>query len=652
VTADPALGFWLRAAEAEGALHEQTVDAAVVLLPPPLREAFELPEEVTVTADPEVAREDGALLLAPGHPVLERATERVLDRGDVGRYPLAWPTGPPASAEALVARLREQVPVDHGRIDPADQPPSTSYAPVLHVGALVTYHLTLDDRFQERQEVWVDADTGLPLPAALTTALTAMAPSQVLAHRVPTVDRSAAARAAQDQLQQRAGERLAALARQSRGARAAELTRVQDYYRAALDALARRRAAAPTDRHAVLDARADAIRGERERRLAEVEEKFRGSLSTRWYRVHELLVPTASVPVTIRRGRREYPFCLRWLLPLHTVAPVRCPHCGADAPLVAGKQRLGCARCLPTTTMTTTMPPPVPVPLPRPAAAPPAEATTGPAQPVPVHRAPPRRPAGRPPRPAATRGTPATESDPQRSAADGNRLAARFWEGVAAEDRKLGRLVVPESPAEAALRVWGPRGPALAVGVAPDALLGGLDAGTSPDPDTALHVTVGWLHGSHGSYPYSLRWEGGHGRPGAVRVAEVVSGHVDAGARLSGHLAHDWWRVRTRAAALPPSRADLDPVAAVLWRVELPARGPHLLLRCLAAWWRAVGQVDGALLGEAAAAAALARLVAAQAGVQLAIGAVAAQYHVDSAQVRAAGSELRPPLGLCPERGW
>ena len=60
---DPALDFWLRATEAEGALHEQVSGAAVVLLPAPLSRAFALPDEVTVTADPEVAREDGALLL-------------------------------------------------------------------------------------------------------------------------------------------------------------------------------------------------------------------------------------------------------------------------------------------------------------------------------------------------------------------------------------------------------------------------------------------------------------------------------------------------------------------------------------------------------------------------------------------------------------
>ncbi len=72
---DPALRFWLGWAQAEGALHDTTPDAALVVLPRPLQVALSLPEEVSVTSDPEVARDDGALLLTAGHPALDHATE-------------------------------------------------------------------------------------------------------------------------------------------------------------------------------------------------------------------------------------------------------------------------------------------------------------------------------------------------------------------------------------------------------------------------------------------------------------------------------------------------------------------------------------------------------------------------------------------------
>lgn len=653
MTIDPALGFWLRAAEAEGALHEQGDDSAVVLLPAPLREAFELPEEVTVTADPEVAREDGALLLAQGHPVLDRATERVLARGDVGRLPLAWPVGVPPSAEVLVERLRSQVQVDHGRIDVSGELPVAGYAPVLRVGALVTYSLTLDDRFQERQEVWVDAETGLSLPPAVSTALAAAPTSSGLTHLVLPADRAQAAAAAQAELEQRADERLVALSRQSRGTRDSEVARVTDYYRAALDALARRRVSAPADKRALLDARADATRAERERRLAEVEEKFRGTQSIRWYRVHELLVPTARLPVTIRRGSREYPFAFRWLLPLQTVAPFRCPHCAEPAPLVAGKHRLGCVRCAGHPTAVPGGAPPAAAPSATGAAVPvqpsPPSSAASPRETAPRARA---RPSPDRPAPAGVpRLEPVPAFDAKRCADDGNRLALKFWDSVVAGDRKLGRLVVPGSPAEAALQVWGSSGPALTVGVPATTRLSELDAATHADPGAALQVTDGWLRSPQRHYPYSLRWEGTYGRPGAVRVAEVVSGQLPGGAKLSGHLVRNWWR-ESRARPLPASRISLDPVAAALWQVELPGRGPYLLLRCLAAWWRISEHVVHVPRGECAIAAALARLVAVCAGTQLSYDAMAVQYSVDPADVRGRSGQLRPLLALDAARGW
>jgi len=242
--------------------------------------------------------------------------------------------------------------------------------------------------------------------------------------------------------------------------------------------------------------------------------------------------------------------------------------------------------------------------------------------------------------------------DTQRCADDGNRLAMRFWEDVASGDRKLARLVAPDSPAAAALRVWGTFAPALVLGVPAGSRLAELDAATAPDPDAALQATQGWLRCLRWDYPYVLRWEGRSGRPGAIRVAEVISGRAAAGSRLSGHAVRSWWRDPLRARPVPPSKADLDPLAAALWRVELPARGPYLLLRCLAAWWRTQGQLDPQASEVPAVAAALARLVATCAGTQVSYDAIAGQYSADPAEVRTAGVRLRPVLALGGDRGW
>lgn len=79
--------FFLRWLEMRGAAVEQGPDAALVLLPPGLLDLLGFPETLAVTADPDVAAEDGALLLTPGHPALVRLKLR-------GRVVLALQRGP------------------------------------------------------------------------------------------------------------------------------------------------------------------------------------------------------------------------------------------------------------------------------------------------------------------------------------------------------------------------------------------------------------------------------------------------------------------------------------------------------------------------------------------------------------------------------
>lgn len=362
---DPALRFWLGWAQAEGALHDATPDSALVVLPRPLQAALSLPEEISVTSDPEVAREDGALLLTAGHPALDHATEQVLDRGDVGHVVLARPAAVPPSRDVLLARARDAFPVDHGKIEPAGLP-TVTHIPVLRVGALLTQSVSLEDRFQERAEVWVDVGTGMALSDAARDRLATSerADARVLPGPLPDELLTRAGHpdgtpsplvSAHRLLEEGAATRRAALARDTGESRAEELNRTTAYFDAALASIRKRRNTASAERRHLYEAREEATLAERARRLVEVEEKWQPRTEVRPFRLHVVWVPTQILPVDIRRGPRAYPVELRWLLPASSFLPVGCPHCLADATdrgaasdvvLVAGKQRLGCRRCL------------------------------------------------------------------------------------------------------------------------------------------------------------------------------------------------------------------------------------------------------------------------------------------------------------------
>ncbi|MGH3951265.1 MAG: hypothetical protein ACRDSE_19470, partial [Pseudonocardiaceae bacterium] len=130
---DHGLRFWLRYVEAQGGLTDDAGDSALAVLPSGLQVLHKLPEELVVTGDPDVAREDGAMFLAAGHPVLGQAADDVLAHGDVGRLAVPVPATLPPATSALLERAREQFPVDHGRID-ATGAPTKGVRSVLRVG--------------------------------------------------------------------------------------------------------------------------------------------------------------------------------------------------------------------------------------------------------------------------------------------------------------------------------------------------------------------------------------------------------------------------------------------------------------------------------------------------------------------------------------
>jgi hypothetical protein len=148
---DPGLRLWLRYVAHGGGLAEPTGDGTLVMLPEPLADDFDLPTELVVTSDPDVAGEDGTVLLTTGHPVLISAADATLTDGDAGMLALAEPITPAPVADQLQERARDQFPVDHGLIDIAGLPQRIT-RPMLRVGALVTY--TVSEESYQASEVF------------------------------------------------------------------------------------------------------------------------------------------------------------------------------------------------------------------------------------------------------------------------------------------------------------------------------------------------------------------------------------------------------------------------------------------------------------------------------------------------------------------
>ena len=623
VLADPALGFWLRHVAAAGGLWEPEGPAAYVVLPPPLRDAYRLPEELRVTADPDVAREDGAALLAAGHPVLAEAADRVLTSGDAGQIVIARPASVPPGREVLLTELRDVFPVGHGRIDLAGEPEVVLH-PVARIGALVTYELSAEDRFQEQAERWVDVPARRELPVTLAAYLVraeisernvappaeGLLPAIGEAHRL--IDAGATARRE-------------ALGAEMIGAWQAESGRAAAYYADAIAGIERRLATAPADRRAVLEQRLRSTWEEQARRLAEIAEKYEARHTIRPYRLHVIHVPGLRVPVDVRRGDRRYPMTFDWLLPAGAYAPVRCPSCGGEAPLVAGKAKLGCETCLP----------------------PKSFAALGSAGPVPSASGTPRStrsaPAPKPVPPQAKRPAvvpPKVRKEQQKATAT---LAERLWCAVAADDRRaVSRILHPGSPAGVARPGTRPRralpGPRDAPGRGPGEVPRG-------DRRRCHHRGAAWSPRYRVPLSYLLP-----GRPGSRGAALPRR-------RRRSLLGFYWWGQRPGgrwAVSGIVLAKGLDPVEGALAVTGSAWNGLPVAARALASWGRIAAHQERLLSAHAAQslAAAVNRLVACRAGGRATFATAAARFRVPEQDVRRSDRAVRALLALGPGQPW
>lgn len=658
-TTDPALAFWLRYLETSGGLHEDASDQVLAVLPSQLQATLGLPEEIAVTADPEVAREDGALLLLPGHPVLDHAAASVLDQGDAGFAWLAWPDGTPPVPAALLERARERFDIDHGRID-TEGHPARVYLPVLRVGALVSYAAGAGERFQEREEVWVDGRTGLPLGQSVMAAVTAAPrlPVPDTSHRALPPDLAVALARSHERIVEGALARLDVLARRAQTPLRDELAQTDAYYQAALEAIAKRREQAEPDRQRLLDARAEATRVEHTRRRAEIQEKFRPGHQVRPFRLHLLLLPALELPVQVRRGQAAHPFTLTWVLPRAGFVDPCCPHCGSAERLVAGRDRLGCHACLqrPRATAPAPSPPAPTLPAapaaapapPTPSAAPPPKAAPATARPS---RKVTRTPARRPGRAPAAAPAPPPDRELERAWRVANKLPTAFWEAVASGERWPRKQVVPSSPLSVLYRLYGAEGPACAVGMTPGqsrrlARISML--GASSLRGRVAVITGGVALDDGSSYPYTLRWRL---QAGKAAVEEVLPATDTTGPALPHR--DDLHPVLAQCLydQVPGTPAQLDPVAAALWEQGSRHLGLPLVVRGLAAWWR-LRDPSALPHPPPVLAAGVAALTGRHAGARHPAHAVAAALGVDPAEATAAADDLQQHLRLSPQQPW
>ena len=529
---DPGMDFWFRYVNAEGGAYERAGDSTLMLLPDTLQHRHDQPEDLLVTSDPDVAREDGAVLLSAGHPMLAAAAQTVLAQGDCGSVRLPRPVTRAPDTEHLLARARETFTIDHGRIDLTGGP-RPGIRTVLRVSSLVTYALSADDHFQEQVECWVDVQERLALGDDAADELVGLLdidhPERD--HIEPDAERLLPALAEADrEIHRRAAARRDLLAGQVSQAHRDEVDRASEYYRQIAESLARRRDTAAANKAAAYQARLESTAAERDRRLAEIDDKYRSTISVTPFRLQVIGVPALRLEVDVRRGDRRYPLELDWLLSLRSFAAVRCPGCRSVEPLVAGKAGLGCRRCQPRGLGGPRPDAPAAVSAPTASGAPTARGApaTGGAQ-----SAAGARPAGEAtssgggvgadvhtatggsvvvgtpenavgsvaagtasnrtkgagtngssvlvPTSAGSSGRPldrAAAGEAGRGASPppvarakivqvGSKLVPALWERVARGDRSVRRLFAPASPADALFRVCGPIGPRYAIGVSP-----------------------------------------------------------------------------------------------------------------------------------------------------------------------------------------
>lgn len=689
------IDFLVDYAEGAGALAEVVPEGALLVLPEELRTELSLPEEIGLTEDPETARDDGFLLVTTGHPLLLAAARTVLERGDVGCTSLPRPDGLPPTPGAVEAKAREHIHADHGRIDVTDTPEAADVT-VLRVGALLTYSISIDERVQELEEVWVLADSGRAVPEELVTRLQTAVPQPGPTANTagPTGD---AVASAHQLLDGRARKRVGDLARQTSARLQAQLGVVDDYYGQVLSSIDERMHRASSDRVALLGSQAEATRTEWKRRRAEVADDLTPSFEIQPFRLHLVAVPSYRIRATVRRGARAYPLSLSYLPLTSSFLPPQCSSCGSEAVLVAGKEGLGCRTC-----MTPPRPGedgetgqvgdgepvgarPVPVETTREPALPGVLAPDRPDQPG---KRPPNRPAERKAetpvptvrrpqspgdrgasqaRPAPARSgngrkrtsgrvTPKGSGPRPSSAQSGIQMASSFWSSVRTGELRP-RDAVPNSPMHALLRLYGALGPALVIGLEDLRGVSGVSASPVAEGPRGVCSAAGDLQRpGEDDTSFALFWRPGS-RSNLVEVEGFPLEHFGTFLARRDDFGKAWRRRFGQfLVPAPEPIVGLDPTAELLLDRSAPFAGLGYACRCLAAWWqlaeqgendpRTADQLDRSL------AASIESMVAKRLDMRVTAPSLAERYECSADQVRRHAKRLQAGVRKVGEPWW
>jgi len=240
----------------------------------------------------------------------------------------------------------------------------------------------------------------------------------------------------------------------------------------------------------------------------------------------------------------------------------------------------------------------------------------------------------------------------------GDKLMVRLWEGVEQSNRDVARLCAADGPAAALVRVYGPSGPRVALGVGDRVRL--LDVTSSSSvlvPETDYWLTVGHLGASDRAvHPFQVLW---HAEGGGPRIDEIVG------------VANGIWpwlpwrpnRVGPErglwSAPTGPNEAAAtrrDPVAALILATTKECQGVALAARCLASWWRLDPSTASSLSGQSSpevVAAALDKLVSRRASTaRRGDLEVSEDYDTDPAAVKSMAARLQRRLGLSAIQPW
>jgi hypothetical protein len=232
----------------------------------------------------------------------------------------------------------------------------------------------------------------------------------------------------------------------------------------------------------------------------------------------------------------------------------------------------------------------------------------------------------------------------------GDKLTGKMWDAVVGNDRRLARICAPDSPAAAAIRLYGPSGAAWAVGISPSEDLVAVAARTTTASSGVRHASHGQVETAAGHrFPFLLRWQA---PTGTAQIDEILPyDRPFEPAHLRRWVPGPGW---AGVHAPPQPRIPLGPVGELLWRRVTPTFGLPGVLRCLAALWRLTDEnvfLDSH--GSAAVAAGIERMVCQRANLTTGRFAdIAAAYRVNEAAVRAADADLQKRLRLGPQRWW